>query len=461
MNHLRSLLGIVSWVGLLGIVAGLTIVLTARQTDRNDRSPELPLAAAENVDPSDAIHTDVDSSPPSTAVPDWPQRYGANRRATIDWSLGDPQLEVHGPRIFWEANVGTGYGSPVTSQGNVIQLHRVEDSEVLTCYDALSGQIRWEYRYATTFRCQFDYSSGPSGSPVIDGNYVYVVGGQHQVFCLGLTDGKLCWQRDLGAEYSLDDLDFAVGACPLIVDQMLIYNLGAEIKQAGIVALDCATGETIWTATDHSAGYCSPIAANIHGQPFVFVMTNRGLVSLDPLSGIVDWELEHHPHSDLSYNSVSPTVVDDLVLAITGPGPGALCVRVNADRSYSVNWKDRRVLDSQFNTLITHGNDVIGFTAKRQGGSRLRCIDIRSGDLRWESDCDLGRGQGLRFNSTLLLTGENGHLATIKLGADGPTKTVVTDTPVLDSPLYTSPAVFDRFIYVKNEHRLVCFEIIP
>ncbi|MCC9599047.1 PQQ-like beta-propeller repeat protein [Stieleria sp. JC731] len=364
-----------------------------------------------------------------------------------------------GPKQVWQADVGTGYGSPVTSRSRVFLMHRIDDTEIISCFDAKTGSLVWEHRYPTTFHCEFEYSDGPAGSPLIDGDYVYAVGGQHQVFCLNIADGTVCWSRDLGSEYSMDDLDFAVGSCPLIVDGKLIYNLGCELKEAGVIAIDQFTGETIWTATDHAAGYCSPISAVIHGEPFVFAMTSEGLVSIDPSTGQVDWHHEHHPHSDLSYNSTSPTVVGDLVLAVSGPGPGAVCLKVNADRSYQVIWKDRRILDSQFNSLIVQDHYVFGFTAKRQGGSKLRSIDIRSGDMIWESESSqLGRGQGLRLGASLLLTGEDGHVAIAEIKNGAATRMMVTETPIAQAPLYTSPAVFDRYLYIKDEAKLVCFE---
>ena len=220
------------------------------------------------------------------------------------------------------------------------------------------------------------------------------------------------------------------------------------------------TGESIWESTDHGAGYCSPIAATIHGQPFLFVVTDIGLVALHPKTGAIDWELEHRGRAPMSYNAVSPLVLDDHVLVVTGPGPGAVCVQVQPDRGYKQAWKDRRVLDSQYNTLMLHEQHVFGFTAAGQGGAELRCVDFLTGDLTWKYPSVLRRGQGLIAGPAMIILGEQGHLAALLANTKSPEVLAFTDQPLMKASCYCAPALSNGRLILKDEERVACFQLL-
>ncbi len=390
---------------------------------------------------------------------DWPQLFGPARTCNAGDQLVDLAWGTDGPNQKWSIEVGTGYGSPIVSGRYVVFNHRIGDEEIVQCVDAADGTTIWTHRYPTTFQCDVEYSNGPYSTPVIVDHRVFAVGGQGQLFCLKLDSGEPIWERNLHQEFGVEDGLFPVGASPMIDQGRLIFNLGATDRNAGIIALDADTGEDLWQSTDHPAGYCSPMAATIHGERFMFVMTNRGLVSLDPETGMMDWMVEHYSRSPMSYNAVSPLVVDDKVLLMTGPGPGAVCVQVHPDRTHSELWRDRRVIDSQYNTLLLRGNDVIGFTSAGQGGAELRCVDLASGTLRWKYHSVLRRGQGLVVGGALVLLGERGHLAALLPGEVMPQVLAFTEKPLMSEPCYCAPAIADAKLYLKDEQRLVCFDL--
>ena len=395
----------------------------------------------------------------SADATDWPQLFGPTRTSNAADQAVDLVWGANGPRQQWSIEVGTGYGSPVVSRDHVVFNHRIGDEEIVQCVDSTDGQTIWTHRYPTTFVCDVEYSDGPYSTPVIVDDRVYTFGGQGQLFCLSLDSGQPLWNRNLHQEYSVEDGLFPVGASPLIEQGRLFFNLGAIDHDAGIIALDAASGEDIWQSTDHPAGYCSPMAATIHGKRFLFVMTNVGLVSLDPETGTMDWMVEHYSRSPMSYNAVSPLVVDDKVLLVTGPGPGAVCVQIHPNRTHSELWRDRRVIDSQYNTLMRSDSDVIGFTSAGQGGAELRCVNMGSGKLRWKYHSLLRRGQGLMVGGALVVLGERGHLAALLPSDDGPQVIAFTEKPLMSEPCYCAPALAGSRLYLKDEQRLACFDL--
>ena len=342
----------------------------------------------------------------------------------------------------------------------LIVMEREGDVEHVRRLNAATGEEVWRKSYTTTYTDRFGhYSNGPYSTPLIEGEHVYTLGAQGQLHCWLLADGDLVWRRLLQDEYQVPEGLFPVAASPFIEGDSLIYNLGATDDEAGVIALNKTTGETLWNATDEPASCATPIAATIHGQRHLIVFGNLNLMSLDPQDGTVLWRRRHYCKSPDSTNATSPIVIDDLVLGVCGPGPGALCMQVLEDGTAEELWTDRRVLDSQFNSLIVIDGFVYGFSTKRQGGALLKCVEIATGELRWELPSDLGRGQGLAANGCLILIGEDGHLASVEVNPNEPILKCITPEPILEKPCYSSPALHKGLLYLRNEKRLVCYDL--
>jgi outer membrane protein assembly factor BamB len=287
----------------------------------------------------------------------------------------------------------------------------------------------------------------------------YAVSAEGTLHCVQLEDGRPLWRRALYEEYDLPLGAFAVAASPLLEGHRLIFNLGAAERDAGVIALHEATGTTLWTSTDHRASCATPVPATIHGRRYVFVMTFEGLVALDPATGRRYWTVEHRPKAPDSINATSPLVLGDRVIAVTGPGPGAVCVRVLPDGGHEEVWRDRSVLDSQFNNLVGIGDYFFGYSARRQGGATFRCVRADDGKLCWKWSSSLDRGCVLAVDGHFLLWGEHGHLASLEVDFTEPRVRALTSEPLLETPCYSSPALNNGLLYVRNEARLTCFDL--
>ena len=391
---------------------------------------------------------------------EWPSIYrpdGTNsvpNKVPVLWDAG-------GPPLLWQTDIGTGYGSPVLAEDCVVFNHRQGDHENLVCLELSSGLTRWTHRYFTDATCDFEYSDGPYSTPIIDiqRGRVYNAGGQHQFCCVDLVTGDLVWQRDLAEEFRVEPNIFPAGASPRLDGNQLVYNLGGRDDEAGIICLDVADGTTRWTTGNFEAGYCTPVIFEQHGQRFAIVVTKQCIVCLDPDTGKIDWDFEHYSRAPMSFNAVSPIVHNDRVIVVTGPGPGAVCVRILPDRSRELVWKDRRVIDCQYNGLMLAGGWLFGFTSAGQGGAEFRCVNPTTGELRWRYHSLLRRGQGLIAGDTAILLGERGHLASLHITGDEPKVISFTQAPLMAEPCYCSPVTNGRVLVLKDEQRLAVFDL--
>lgn len=388
---------------------------------------------------------------------DWPALFGPQNDRRTPESIEPDGWPADGPRELWRRPVGTGYSSPVVAGGRVVIQDREGDQERIRCMDAATGDEVWTVSYPTTYVCEFEYSHGPYATPLIHEGRVFAFGAQHQLHCIDLESGEIVWRKLLAEDFKVDTGLFGFGCGAVVEGGKLLFNLGAA--EAGIVALDIRDGATAWTATNDQASYATPCVATVHGQRIAFFFTAQGLVALAPDTGKVLWSVPHAPKSSLSINATSPVVWEDLVVAVTGPGPGAICVRCNPDGGHEIAWEDRRVIDSQFNTLWTIDGVLYGYTSKQQFGVAFRAIDIYSGELLWEHISQLGRGSGLAAGDKFVLWGERGHLAVLDVDKSEARVRWESKGDLLAPPCYASPALSEGRLYLRDETTLLCLEM--
>jgi outer membrane protein assembly factor BamB len=403
----------------------------------------------------------LDSSfftPPGGDVDAWPNLFGPYHNSVSAETGLRTEWPAAGPPELWRIDVGRGYSSPVAMDSRLVLLHRMGDTERIESFDADTGASQWRFDYPTSYTCRYEYSDGPYSTPILDDGRIYAVGAQGQFHCLDLATGQLVWRRNPHEDYHVPEALFPVGASPLLEGELLIFNLGSRADGAGIIALDKHSGETVWTATDHGASYATPRAATIHGRRIVLVVTFEGLVALDPRSGRVHWSVPFRPHSPDSVNAASPVVAGDLVLMVTGPGPGGICLRVLPDGRYEEAWRERRNLDSQFNTLVDTDGYVYGYSSKRIRAS-FRCVDLQTGELRWQWRSPLERGSAIAADGRFILWGEHGHLASVDINPNEVVPRSMTADPLLAAPCYASPALYRGKLYLRNDETLLCLDL--
>lgn len=377
-----------------------------------------------------------------------------------------------GPPRVWAVPCGTGYSVPVVSGGRVFLYHRTrgtghwpgDDDERMTAIDAATGAAVWEDRRLATYERKYEsYSDGPYATPAMDGGGLFAVSASAVLRRFEVADGAVAWERDLVAEFGTEPNAFAFGSSPCVAGGRVFVNVGGTTgglggNGSGIVAFDAATGETVWTATEDADSYASPKLATMHGRDFLFVLTKSHLRVLDPADGAVLGTEPFAVRGPDRVTAVSPVCVGNFVMITGGPGPGPRMFAVSPAGNLREVWKERRVLDSQFNNLLPYEDVVYGFTSPWTQGV-FRCVDMATGKMRWEWEAsELRRGSCVAADGKLFLLGQAGRLALLRHDASGPV--VLAETgPILESPTYAAPAIAGGRMWIRNDVELVCFDI--
>ena len=436
---------------------------------------------------------------------DWPEFMGPNRdQVSAERGLIDT-LTLSGPRLVWEKAVGKGYSAPSVRGGKLVVHHRIGREEIVEACDPKSGQTYWKYAYPSDYRDPFGYNNGPRCTPLLTADHCYTFGAEGVLLCLDLVTGKKVWQRDTAKDFEVPEAFFGAGSSPLLEDGLLIVQVGAQLN-SGVVAFDAATGKTVWqnvgektwngvpmtawpgsrTVTwnrsdprfEKQASYCTPVAATIHGQRHILVCTRQGLVSLDPKTGDANFSFWFRARQDATVTAMTPVVQGDLILLSNCYyKTGAVCLRVQrGGKAVEEVWRGLQ-LEVHWTRPVLLDGLLYAFTGRNEPDARFRCVDLATGDVKWDRDEAwpngghakleagekppnvFGRGSAILADGKLIVLGEAGLLGLFKPNPARVEELGRWQVPQLRYPCWAAPILANKLLYLRDEDHLLCYDL--
>lgn len=352
---------------------------------------------------------------------DWPQILGPNR----DGQVGAATLAINGAdraalakwpselKINWTARLGSGFGGSAIVDGQVLTLHRVGAKEILEATSLADGKRLWQCEWAATYEGRINPDEGPRCVPVVQGANAYCYGAAGNLACVRITDGKLLWQRALRREYGADDGYFGAGSTPLAIDNLVIVAVGG--KQAGIVAVDQETGQTVWTATNYEASYASPIVIGQSEPTLALVVMRLNTLLVDVASGKVLGDVKFGSRGP-TVNAATPIPIKDMQYFLTASyGVGALTLDINTTQTVTqlIETERNESLSSQYNSPVLVGNKIIGINGREDVGlASLRALNEKTQEVIWEQ-ADFGTANLIAIGSHVLAITLRGEVSLI------------------------------------------------
>jgi outer membrane protein assembly factor BamB len=384
---------------------------------------------------------------------DWPCFLGPAHNGTSQETGLISNWPDAGPPLLWEMEVGVGYSAPSVANGVMILHHRVGDESLIECLDPATGEWFWRAKHPSEYRDPYNMGDGPRSSPIIDGDRVYTLGELGEFFCLQRQTGEAIWKRSINEELIAEPNFFGVGSSPLLEGELLIVNVGSP-NDAGIVAFDKRTGQTVWTATQDGPSYATPVCATMDDQRCGFVLTKSHLTALAPATGEVFWQYPFRSKNQTSCNAATPVVVDDLVFISNAYNVGGALLRVKQEGPTEV-WRERKIMLNHWATSIHQDGYLYGVDG-RPSNAPLHCIEMRTGETQWRHD-GLGLASMISADGKLFIISEYGKLAVAPID---PNKfQIAAESDVLERPCYTVPVLARGLLYVRDQNRLLCFDV--
>lgn len=384
---------------------------------------------------------------------DWPQFLGPTRDGVYAGKDLAPQWSASGPRVLWKREAGQGFANPIVAGGTVILFHRVDGRDVVDALGADDGRELWTSSYPTDYRDDFGFDEGPRASPAAAGGRVYTFGAQGILQCLGLGSGSRIWQVDTRSQFRPRKGFFGAACSPLVRDGAVFVHVGAQ--GAGVVAFDADTGRTLWKATDDEAGYSSPVHASIGGRPWIVSFTRNGVVSIDPANGRVGFRVRWRSRSRASVNAAAPLIVGDRIFVSASYSTGALLLDAAGEAPEKI-WTSNDALSNHYATSVYRDGYLYGFHGRQEYGPSLRCVEWKTGRVKWNRD-GLGAGTVTLAGDRLLVLTERGEL--ILAAADPEGFRVVSRAKFLEGTVRAYPALARGRLYARNETALVCVDL--
>ena len=430
----------------------------------------------------------------TTFAGDWPQLFGPHANGVSDETGLLEKWPAQGPPIVWEKPLGTGYGEASVIAKRLVVHHRIANEEIAECLDAATGAPLWRHAEPTQFEDPYGYNNGPRSTPLLTSNRCYTFGAEGKLTCLDLATGALIWRRDTSKEWNVPPAFFGVGSSPILEGNLLIVMVGGQ-PDSGVVALDSATGKTVWESvgqknwngvtmtgwpgertavwhiTEKQASYSTPVAATIHGQRQILCLTRQGLISLNPTNGAVNFSFWFRAQQEESVNAMNPVVVGDTVFISSAYyQTGSVLLRVKPDnRGVEEIWRGTQ-LEQHWMTPMVFGGCFYAFSGRNEPDARFRCVEIATGKLMWDIDESwphygegqpnvYGRGSMIVADGKFIAVGEGGLLGLFKLSPTGPEEISRFQVPSLHHPCWAAPVLCNGKLYLRSEDHLVCLNL--
>ena len=392
------------------------------------------------------------SIPDQSASDGWTEFRGSNRDATIvgtrietDWGKSTPQLQ-------WTVAVGPGWSSMVVVGNALYTQEQRGDIEVVSCYDANTGEQRWVHEDEGRFEENIG-GVGPRATPTFHEGRIYARSARGLLNCLDASTGEVIWNRPLTKDLSATVPIWGFSDSPLIVDDLVVVFAAGQ-DENHLIALSAESGEQKWAISVGIQSYSSAQPATIAGQRQLLFIGSDRMVACDPATGEELWEFK--PKQSPPRTVVQPRIIDDeSVLVSFSPIDGLyrLAVTRNGDSwNVSETWKTTRI-NPDYSDFVHYEDHIYGFD-----GNIFCSIDLATGERNWKRG-RYGSGQVLLFadQGVLLVLTEQGELVLLEARPDQHNE--LARIAAIDGKTWNHPVLVGDRLYVRNGREMACFEL--
>lgn len=409
---------------------------------------------------------------------DWPQWRGPRRDGVSTETGLLKQWPKDGPKLVWTfKDAGLGFSSFAIADGKLYTLGTKGEDEVVLCLDAVKGTELWSAKIGPIFTFNGNtWGDGPRGTPTLDGNRLYALGGQGELVALDIAkNGAELWRKNLIKDFDGEMMtEWGYSESPLVDGDQLIVTPGS--KKGTIAALNKATGALIWLSKDldHKAPYSSAIAADIHGvRQYIqlsYLPNTGGFVNgVAAKDGKLLWQAPIF-RGDSYAACPTPIVKDNLVYVTTGYGGG--CHAFDIDKDFKA--VDRFGKKEQKSVKNTHGGVVMldGKIYGHSEGLGWVCQDLTKGKIAWNERDALSTKSGAitAAEGMLYLFTEDGEVALVKASPEAFELVSSFNLPALSkfpetrntsrsSKAWSYPVIANGKLFVRDCELVYCYDV--
>ena len=377
----------------------------------------------------------------------WPQWRGPNRDGISKESGLLKQWPAEGPPLVWKAvGAGRGYSSFSVASGKLYTLGLRGDREFVIAFDIANGKEAWATAHGGKF--ENDRGDGPRGTPTVDGDRVYALGGNGDLSALDARTGKIVWSKNVLKEFGGSNIQWGISESPLVMGNKVLVNAGG--RNASIVALNKDNGNVMWKSQSDEAGYSSAIPLQINGGTQVVFFTAARALGLDVNDGRLLWEYAR-PSNNVA-NVATPIARGNRIFISSDYGSGGGVVEIKEDNKAQEIYftKDMR---NHHSSSVLVGDYLYGFSS-----AILTAMRFDSGEIAWR-DRSVGKGSLVFADGHLYCFSENGVVGLVEATPAGYKEKGRFRIAQDSLPTWTHPVVAGGRLYLRDQDTIYAYDV--
>ena len=320
------------------------------------------------------------------------------------------------------------------------------DREYVIAFDVATGKEVWATPDGTAYRDS--RGDGPRGTPTVDGNNLYALGGNGDLSCLDAKTGRIVWAMNVLKKFGGENPNWGISESPLVIDDKLLVNAGGP--GASIVALNKKDGSLIWKSQSDKAGYSSGMPVQIGNTTQVVFFTQQRAVGLDLKDGKLLWEYAR-PANDTA-NVATPVVRGNRVFISSDYGTGAGLVEIKADGKAQEVYFTKEMRNHHSSSILI-GDYLYGFSS-----GILTAMRFDTGEVAWR-DRSVGKGSLVYADGNLYALSENGVVGLIEATPTGYREKGRFRIPQDSLPTWTHPVIAGGRLYLRDQDTIYAYDV--
>jgi outer membrane protein assembly factor BamB len=411
------------------------------------------------------------AAPLAAAENDWPQWRGPQRDGrSPDQGLLQAWPEG-GPPLAWQAaGLGTGFSSVAVAGSRIYTMGDQGDAQYLLGLDRSDGHLLWKTKVGPAWDDEY---LGPRSTPTVDGNRVYALSTEGDLYCVENSTGKVIWQRNLPADFAgvmqsyKGTYQWKFSESPLVDGEKLIITPGS--REAAVVALDKLTGKEIWRCAipeigpkgGDGAGYSSVVISEAAGVKQYVQFVGRGVIGVEASTGRFLWG--YNGVANGTANIATPLVQGDHVFASSGYETGSALVKITREGdkflAQEVYFLAPNVMQNHHGGLILHEGFVYTGTGHNKGFPLS--VNMMTGKVAWGPERNEGKSSAaiVYADGRIYFRYQDGLMVLVEATSEGYREHGSFMIPDVSKPSWPHPVIIGGRLYLREQDNLFCYDL--